>query len=390
VTSVLAAVAAAACPRVAYRTKRWLPLAALGALRPSGTATAAASFRSGAGGAGGVGSSASPSCRRPGQAAAVPPVVYIAGSGRSGSTLLERAIGAIPGFVNVGEASNLFRWVAPLGERCGCGELFPDCPFWSAVGARAFGGWDREHMAVVHQLQDRVVRQRRMPQLMALPHGRQRFRDDHARYGEVHASLYRAIAAEAGADYVVDASKLPVQALALARSGIDVRVIHLVRDVRGVAYSLGKQHVIRPQAIRETDVMTHYAPANAAARWVACQSETELLKRCGLPVTRMRYEDFVRQPRSSIETALTDLGLPPTPSGLAHIGEGSIVLGKSHGLSGNPSRFREGTVTLRADEEWRSQMSARDRGIVTAIGLAYLLRYGRGGAELISAKQVRR
>ena len=36
----------------------------------------------------------------PGQA---PIVVYIAGSGRSGSTLLERALGQIPGFDNVGE-----------------------------------------------------------------------------------------------------------------------------------------------------------------------------------------------------------------------------------------------------------------------------------------------
>jgi hypothetical protein len=33
------------------------------------------------------------------------PVIYIAGSGRCGSTLLERVLGEIPGYVNVGERS---------------------------------------------------------------------------------------------------------------------------------------------------------------------------------------------------------------------------------------------------------------------------------------------
>src|SRR5499427_9656408 len=81
-----------------------------------------------------------------------PTVVYIAGSGRSGSTMLERVLGEIPGFVNVGELIDLFRHVARHGERCGCGELFADCPFWTSVGKRAFGGWDTESVAEVRTL----------------------------------------------------------------------------------------------------------------------------------------------------------------------------------------------------------------------------------------------
>lgn len=306
-----------------------------------------------------------------------PTVVYIAGSGRSGSTILERALGEVPGFVNVGELIDLFWRVAPRNERCGCGQVFSDCPFWSGVGAQAFGSWTSEHLAAVHQLQRRVARQRHLPRLLFLRQGDQGFRADVVRYGQEYAALYAAIAAQARADRVVDASKWPVQALALARSGIDVRVIHLVRDVRGVAYSLSKQHVPRPHAVEQDDLMYHHAPANAALRWVACQSEAELLGRCGLPTTCMRYEDFVHEPRRSVERALTELGLSPAPSDLAHIGDGHIDLSRSHGLSGNPSRFREGRVTLRADETWRSQMAARDRRLVTVIGLPQLLHYGR-------------
>ena len=215
-----------------------------------------------------------------------------------------------------------------------------------------------------------------MPRLLAMRLAGARFRAEVAAYGASYTGLYGgAIAAEAGAACVVDASKWPVQALALARAGLDVRVIHLVRDVRGVAYSLGKRDVSRPHAVAGADVMTSLSPAEAAARWVAVQSQIGMLRWCGLPVTRMRYEGFVRHPRQAVQGALAGIGLP-APAHLAHLGDGRVVLGTSHGLSGNPSRFRDGEITLRADETWRASMSRRDRLIVTAIGLPLMLRYG--------------
>jgi hypothetical protein len=306
-------------------------------------------------------------------------VIFIAGSGRSGSTMLERVLGEMPGFVNVGELIDMFRR-AHEGERCGCGQPFTGCPFWTAVGRQAFGGWDTGELAAVARLQDKVARQRYMPKLLAPRLAGQNFRSDVAAYGGYYKKLYRAIAGEAGAQYVVDSSKWPVQALALARAGIDVRVIHLVRDARGVAYSLGKD-VSRPHTEDENDVMWRNTPAGAAVRWVTCQSETELLRNY-LRVTRVRYEDFVRQPRHTVETALAGLGLPAAPSHLSHIGQARVVLGKSHGLSGNPSRFSDGEIILRGDQAWRTKMSPVDRALVTTISMPLMLRYGRPMAAM--------
>lgn len=307
-------------------------------------------------------------------AARAPMVIYIAGSGRSGSTLLERILGELPGMVNVGELIDLARRTVPLGERCGCGLAFADCPFWTGVGKRAFGGWQGSQMAALDKLQERVARQRHFPRLAAMSLGGHGFAADVAEYGALYAAIYQAIADQANAACVIDASKWPAQALALFRAGIDVRVVHLVRDVRGVAYSLGKQ-VTRPHAVETTDQMSRNVPAEAAARWLAIQGEAELLRRCGLPVTRMRYEDFVRQPRPAIEVALAELGLPPGLSQLSRIGDKHMALGRSHGLSGNPSRFSEGEITLHADEAWRDRMPRGDRIVVTAMALPLLLRY---------------
>lgn len=306
--------------------------------------------------------------------APMPAVIYIAGAGRSGSTLLERSLGGIPGFVNVGELIDLFRRVALRDERCGCGQPFSECAFWTAVGKRAFGGWESSHIAAVNELQGRVARQRIVPRLLAMRLAGQRFRAEVRGYGEDYASLYRAIAAESGASYVVDASKWPVQALALSRAGLDVRVIHLVRDVRGVAHSMSKRGVARPH-VNDAAHMLHRAPAGSAARWVLCQSQADLLPHCGMPVTRVRYEDFVRQPRRAVETALSRLGVTVASPQLGHIGDGHVTLGASHGLSGNPSRFREGEVNLQPDDAWRERMARRDRLVVMAIGLPQMLRY---------------
>jgi hypothetical protein len=303
-------------------------------------------------------------------------VVYIAGSGRSGSTVLERILGEVPGFVNVGELIDLFRRPRD-SERCGCGLAFTSCPFWAGVGDRAFGGWDSAFLSGVGQLQGKVARQRRLPRLLAGRVAGQDFGADLAAYGAYHVKLYRAIAAEAGAEYVVDSSKWPVQALALARAGLDVRVIHLVRDPRGVAYSVSKKRVARPHALNDADFMWQKAPTGAAARWFACQAEAELLRLGDLRMTRVRYEDLVRRPQPAVETMLAELGLPHSPSDLAHIGDRRVALGKSHGLSGNPSRFSDGEIVLRSDEAWHGQMSRRDRLTVSAVGLPFLLRYGR-------------
>lgn len=307
---------------------------------------------------------------------APPTVIYIAGSGRSGSTLLERVLGGMPDAVNVGELIDLVRRTAPRGELCGCGQAFADCPFWDGVGKRAFGGWEAGRLAEIHRLQTRVARQRHLPRLLAMPLADRGFRDEVAAYGASYRALYQAIADEAGARYVIDASKWPSQALALARAGLDIRVIHLVRDVRGVAHSLSKQDVARPQAVQATDHMLSHVPVEAAARWVGIQTEAELLRRCGLRVSRMRYEDFVGGPRAAVGAALAELGLSPAPADLAHIGDEQVALASSHGLSGNPSRFSSGEITLRPDEAWRKQMPQRDRVAVTALGLPLLLRYG--------------
>ncbi|WP_152185017.1 glycosyltransferase family 2 protein [Segeticoccus rhizosphaerae] len=302
-------------------------------------------------------------------ATAPPSVVYLAGASRSGSTLLERVLGSVPGFVNVGELIDIPRRVARGDERCGCGEHFSECPFWVSVGERAFGGWSTDVLDHMGALQAGVARQRHIAQLLS-PIRAAGFRARAAEYRGLYATLYSAVLATAGASHVVDASKWPAQALALCGSEINLRVVHVVRDVRGVAYSMQKD-VERPQATHEVEKMERRSIAITAARWSVNHAETGLLRTRRIPTALVHYEDLVRDAPGHVSRVLAEVGLPPQPGWLDHVRDGEVSLGSSHGLSGNPSRFVEGTVQLRLDEAWRNHLSRRDRLIASTIGLPF-------------------
>ncbi len=87
-------------------------------------------------------------------------VVAIAGTGQNGATLCCRMLGELPGCVAVGEIGRL--WDKGLVENveCACGRPFRDCPFWSEVGRRAFGGWDALDLDRSLRLYDRLTLKR--------------------------------------------------------------------------------------------------------------------------------------------------------------------------------------------------------------------------------------
>jgi len=310
-------------------------------------------------------------------------VLYIVGVGRSGSTLLERMLGAVPGSVNAGELNAIFSRVATENQRCGCGESFSVCPFWTAVGDEAFGGWESVTERMAH-LQPRVVRQRFVPRMLTgLGDAYQRDLDE---YLDVHHRLYQAIASVSGAEVVVDASKSTAQLFALRRiDRLDLRVLNLVRDSRGVANSWNKPGIRKPQST-EGATMGTYSPPRLAVLWAALQLESAVLGAAAPYAARVRYEDLVARPRPTLERALRDVGLPVAQGALAHVGETSVTLEPSHGVAGSRTRFTAGRIELRLDDDWRSALPPRARRVVTAVTLPQLLGYGYVGLRPRSAR----
>lgn len=307
-----------------------------------------------------------------------PVVLFVGGFGRSGSTLVERVIEATPQAVSLGEVVHLWKRGVLEDELCGCGTPFSQCPFWTRVGERAFGGWANVDVAEVLALHDAVDRQRRI--LRTLRPRTEAARAEILRYTAYYRAVYDAVAEITGAEVVVDSSKHGSLAVALGNdTQIDLRVLHLVRDSVAVAYSWSKE-VSRPET-RGEDQMVRYSAFRASLLWTSNNLLVQLARLSRTPVFRVRYEDFVHAPSVALRGAWRSLDLPGEfePSIESGIG---IELERGHSIGGNPMRFREGPLVIRPDESWRQAMPPNQRRAVrlyTAPIRAWLgYRSGRG------------
>ncbi|MFZ0248132.1 sulfotransferase [Candidatus Binatus sp.] len=330
-------------------------------------------------------------------------VVFIAGDGRSGGTLLGQILNGLSDSVYVGELRNIWHEAFEQNEPCGCGERFRHCEFWRAVVEKAFGSFEQLDVSAMLSMHKSLARERYTPMLMLLNRVPAELLGSELPrvYEDALSRLYRAIREVAGKSVVVDSSREVSQALILARiPGIDLRVLHLVRDSRAVAFSNSRG---KPIFRSDNDASQHRKPEwiSSASRKLAFDEDgaTRILLRQGavasalqwtwrnawasgiphsrhrrIPYTRLRYEDLVRDPREAIGGALDRLGLGRPD--LSMIQGTHVQLGVNHAVSGNPVKFSSGGVDLRIDDEWREKMKGSDRKVVSVITSPLMHQYG--------------
>lgn len=294
----------------------------------------------------------------------VPTVVYIVGAGRSGSTLLESLLAEATGAVGVGEIRLFlagYRW----NVRCGCGQPFPDCPFWSDVMATTIGDTGPDHRRTLEHSRRKLVRNR---SVLALARGRSAWPHDAELVAAVHDRLYRSIARASGRSIVVDSSKTPAYGLFLAELGsVDLRVVHLVRDPRAVAYSWQRPKPWTQSTDPTPPAMRTRTPSASAREWLTNNGLAGLVRRRATASARVRYEDLADDPERTISSIVGDLGLPREPAAPA-VAE--------HGFLGNPARMGAGPGVVVRDDDWVGGLSRRDRIVTTALTGPLMLRYG--------------
>jgi hypothetical protein len=301
-----------------------------------------------------------------------PIVLFVAGLGRSGSTLVDRVLGEVSGYQSLGEVVHLWQRGLIDNEMCGSGEPFHESGFWAEVGEVAFGGWDRVDPTEVLALQRAVDRTRYVP-LLAWPQLRPGFLTHIDGYAAILSRVYRAAAEVSGARVLIDSSKHVSSATFLRHvPGVDPRIVHLVRDARGVAYSWGKVKP-RPEAGDEA-VMARSSPAQAAGWYMAQNLLVEATRSQHVPRIRVRYEDFTADPEGVVRRVLALTGDQGVP--LRHLDGHQVTLGPNPNVGGNPMKLEAGPITIAQDDAWRQAMPERDQRLVTVLTAPLLLAYG--------------
>jgi len=277
-------------------------------------------------------------------------VVYIAGYGRSGSTLLERVLSSHPGVFGLGELVNLPRMVNCTLGYCSCGEPVQGCPFWQGVLTEVpisdFG---------------RLLRlQRRLESFpmgfLSTIMGRVLRREYQKRVRELFSAIVHA--APPGTQYLVDSSKTTwknaLRPITLARiAGLDVVVLHLVRDGRGCIWSNLKGSNRRLEA--GVNARIRFATLRTAISWFLANFAA-LLCKWVLQKKRyllIQYEDFVEETTETLSRIGEFLGVDFTPQSDALVRGESIPI--AHQIAGNRMRSRR-KIVLKMDAEWKVKL----------------------------------
>jgi hypothetical protein len=330
-------------------------------------------------------------------------VLKITGLGRSGSTILDVVLGNHPQIESVGEAGNIVRngWISRESLRgipkdklrvpiCTCGKrldvLYVDtpeeaCPFWSSVRREWVERTDGDSIESYPKLQHDFELKRRwsrygLDSLPRLLYERHRPSASFRSYARLTRAFFESIRAVSGKPYIVDSTMVPIRTLALANvEGIELYVIHLVRDGRGVITSLRKSfekdlqagirwhHESRPM----WKTIIRWQVVNLASEWVCTQLGPER-------TMRLRYEDFVADPKAALERIGRLMKLDFTD--VAEAASSGKPMQAGHNIGGNRTK-KSGTITLRPDaKEWKSALSPTEQRLSWVL-LGWLMRrYG--------------
>ena len=299
-------------------------------------------------------------------------LLFVAGAGRSGTTILNTILGQVPGMVAVGEVRYI--WERAFGEnhRCGCGEPFARCPFWSDVIDRAFGPAGAPAPGPVSA--DLLARLRilRVPAMLARSAVGRSAVPEHPHDAAI-AAIYQALADTPGVEVIVDSSKLPPYGKLLERlPGVELSVVNVVRDPRANAWSW--RRVKRTNDRDDGATMERLALWRSSLVWSAWNTLLGVWWPPGPRSLNVRYEDFVVRPKEITKEIVSMVG--GRTDALPFVDERSISLAPTHTVAGNPNRHQQGTVTIRLDDEWAQAMPGPQKWFVTALTFPLLRRLG--------------
>jgi hypothetical protein len=301
-------------------------------------------------------------------------VLYILGPGRSGSGILGRVLSTIDGTAFGGELRRIYgRGIRP-GRTCGCGRPHAECPVWSKiliegspfVDPRRAAISAAQHVVAPEHLGWRSAL--RLRRLTSPPPAETAA----GRYLAGYTALHRAFAAATDSTVVIDSSKSAADAALLAvRTHVPTAIVQLIRDPRGVVFSLLTHNAADAGALGR-----RMMAVRGGLRWLATHATNEVLLRRYGPARSVvvRYERLIEDPRSVVDEVAKIVGLPPPAIELAP-GVPTPVP-QVHGPEGSRRRrFETDDIVLRLDTRWERELHPVDRALVTLVTLPLLLRY---------------
>lgn len=215
-------------------------------------------------------------------------VIYIAGNGHSGSTLLDMILGSNEGCFSVGEITFITRSTI-MGEYCSCKRTISECEVWTEV-LEKWGDKREISYQRYHELHWQFERNKKTFQtLLNYIWPSSVFEQ----YCLATLQLFQAIQEVTGCSVIIDSSKSP-QRIAVLSKIVDLEVIHICRNFTGVLNSSKSSVIKNIEAGIEAD-----SPPRRTWKvildWIFTNTAAEIF--ClGVSSRKVLYKNFVKTP----------------------------------------------------------------------------------------------
>jgi len=270
-------------------------------------------------------------------------VLYIAGYGRSGSTLLERILSSHPLITGLGEVEYLTRNSKKLEALCSCGTKLKTCPQWKEILSQLDLKYD---WSMVKKEQNKADSWKPFLNKKSgkYPH-----------YDQFNSELYYLLSQQnQKTKYLIDSSKTARlnyhRPASLLRQGISVKIIHLIRDGRGSMWSLinrGSNRLLEENGSGKVPLPA----ARALFSWnLANIGALKWKKKAPSNYLQIRYEDFTQNPQKILREIQQYLDIDLTHQ-IQLITE-QQPLPTLHQAAGNRNRS-EKITRIKEDNQWR-------------------------------------
>ena len=293
-----------------------------------------------------------------------PPIryAYLVATSYSGTTLLSMLLDSHPAIVSVGELDNTISDAIKAGRYaeypCSCGAPIRACSFFHTVEqhcARQGVKLDVHDFRVRlgHSMGRNVRRslfglparllwlvQIRNALLNQIPQYRRHV--DHV--FDRNIAIARAVIDVSGKDVFLDASKAVARVPYLhCRPEVDLRVVHIVRDVRATVWSSWRRGLTRTDRVARSWARIH---ANALRlAWLVGEDR----------YFRFRWEDFCTDPEERLDSICRFLGVKPT-------GLMARVNMQPHHVIGNRMRLNP-VGSIRSQDGWREEITSEQLAV---------------------------
>jgi hypothetical protein len=305
-------------------------------------------------------------------------IIYIAGYGRSGTTLLERLLQCQPFVHACGEMTNFFRIYGSDSSRCSCGQSVKNCEFWDGIAQKLF---KLDFTVQKFPYYGKLQKKREAHWSHGGSFAPLRYQDT---YANLMKPFFEALARHPHENQVlIDSSKTaystPFRPIAISQLGkFKVRVIHLVRDPRGVVWSVKKGLNRRMEAGQEGSALLPVT--RAITGWLFANRAANRLKSylgedsCCL----VKYEDLVENPAQVIShlSIIWNIDLHESIRVAGEVMNGfEVQLPTMHQLAGNRMRF-DTTFSIRPDYTWKGKLDPKTNAVVKTFTMPLMKKYG--------------